>query len=119
MITAQEVQSMLDDFGETITLRRIGTPNIDVACVAKVNQPSAAIEQRDISASRVAPGNIAQFRRSVIISDAEIAAGSWPGPPRRGDQIIFVSGGTATVQSVDTTTVVSTNVLHVMNTVGA
>lgn len=83
-----DVARMIDRYGETVTLRRPGTPNVDVAVKARVEQlrPDELV------------GEIAQFDRRVVISNAEIAAAAWPGPPKRGDRVIFADGAQATVQ---------------------
>ena len=47
-------------------------------------------------------GGIEQGDRRVVISNAEIASRQWPGPPKRGDEII-ISDRTTTLR-VDATT---------------
>lgn len=64
-------------------------------------------------------GGIEQGDRRVVISNAEIAARQWPGPPRRGDEMI-ISDRTVTLR-VDATTVRIGDfiVKHVMQVRGA
>ena len=84
--------------GQPVTLRRItGTApsqtTTDVACTAIVRgfdpatlSPAAGLQQGD---------------RHVTITNHEIAAAAWPGPPRKGDRVL-IGGATTTVQSVET-----------------
>lgn len=58
-------------------------------------------------------GGIQQGDRKVIISNRNIEARQWPGPPRRGDQVL-IGDHTATVQDVDTTEIGSVIVKHEM-----
>jgi hypothetical protein len=84
--------------GQPVTLRRMsGTaPNqtaTDVACTAVV---------RGFQPDELAAGSgLQQGDRQVIITNHEIAAAGWPGPPRRGDRAI-VAGATTTIQAVET-----------------
>jgi len=84
--------------GQPATLRRMsGTGNSrtaqDVAVTAVV---------RGYQPQELAPGSgLQQGDRMVIITDHEIAAAGWPGPPRRGDHLVL--GGVQTsVQAVET-----------------
>lgn len=86
-MTPADVTRLVQRYGETLTLRRPGAPNVDVAVkgVTRALHPDALV------------GEITQFERKVVISNAEIAAASWPGPPKRGDRVIFADGTQATV----------------------
>ncbi|MCZ8310947.1 MAG: hypothetical protein O9320_08835 [Magnetospirillum sp.] len=60
-------------------------------------------------------GDILQGDAKVTISNAEIAAASWPGPPSRGD-MIAIDSRTWSVRGVETKylgSVVLAHVLHV------
>jgi hypothetical protein len=48
----------------------------------------------------VAEAGLQQGDRVATITDHEIAAASWPGPPRKGDRLVL-AGVTTTVQSVE------------------
>jgi hypothetical protein len=94
---------MLRQYGSAVTLRRLttGAP-VDVVCMARVDQfqPQEMV------------GGITQGDRKVILSNDEIAAKSWPGPPRKGDQLITPGGRTTTVQAAATIYVKSAPVRH-------
>lgn len=82
------------DYGEPVTLRRLtGTAQIpmDIAVRAVV---------REFDPQQLV-GTIQQGDRTVILSNHEIAARRWPGPPRKGDQVVIV-GAKMAVQSVET-----------------
>lgn len=94
-MTPDIAEEMIDRLGETMTLRRVSGPSIFVSVQVK-----GVTSQRPVLRDET-PGAVKQFLGQVIISNREIAAAQWPGPPRRGDQII--SGGrTSTIQSCDT-----------------
>ena len=95
--------TMLARYGETVSLRRpTGQAQFtDVSCAARVDQ----FQPHEIT------GGVMQGDRKVILSNREINAAAWPGPPRRGDQII-IAGRTTTVQGVETVSVGSQVVRH-------
>lgn len=76
--------------GQPLTLHRIATGQAPVSValtgVVRGYQPHELA------------GNLIQGDRRVIITNHEIAAAEWPGPPRKGDQV-EIDGATATVQS--------------------
>ena len=74
---------------ETIILKRGAST---VSCIAKV----WAFEPRELV------GPIKQGDRRAIISNEEIAAEAWPGPPRRGDRVNIEDGTQFTIEAVDT-----------------
>ena len=80
-MTPQDVVDMVQAFGRTVTLRRPGTPNVDVAVKAKV--------QELLGENDALVGDLKQRDLSVIISNAEIAAAAWPGPPLQNDRVII------------------------------
>lgn len=89
------VQRAIARTGQPLTLRRIATGVAPVAvAVTGVVRGYAPHEL---------VGGIVQGDRRVVISNAEIAAASWPGPPRKGDQVV---DGTQvlTIQAVNTVT---------------
>jgi hypothetical protein len=75
-MSVADIQSVIDLVGETVTLRR--EPATDVVVKAKIIN----YEPTELA------GNIIQGRAVARISDAEIAAAAWPGPPQQGDKII-------------------------------
>jgi len=95
--------AMLARYGESVVLRRPTGKglHIDVDCVARVDQfqPHELI------------GGVIQGDRNVILANLEIEVRQWPGPPRRGDQLI-IGGRTTTVQGVDTISIGDRIVRH-------
>jgi hypothetical protein len=96
--------------GQPVTLRRMsGATATDVACTAVV---------RGYAAQELAAGSgLQQGDRMVVITNHEIAAAAWPGPPRRGDRVV-IAGATATVQSVETRYLVAAIDRHVLQVRG-
>lgn len=92
----------LGEAGEHVTLRRLGTPNTDVTTWAAIRryQPNELVN------------GIVQGDQNVIISNIEIAAASWPGPPRKGDFIIRQGNTVLAVEGVETVRVGTTIVRH-------
>lgn len=106
--TAATILAMLSTRGQSVTLRRVGTPAVDVACMA------AIVNKDDF----IGVGGVSQYRREITISNAEIAAATWPGPPRKGDQVIS-DGKTLTVQAVLVQKVGTQTIMHRLETFGA
>jgi hypothetical protein len=95
---------MLEANGQDVTLRRVTAPGffIDVPCRARIVdfQPEELV------------GNVLQGDRRGILSNAEIALARWPGPPRRGDQILYGPNRTLTIQGCDTVLIGDVVVRH-------
>lgn len=90
--TTLRILEMLERRGRNLTLRRrVGT-------TAAFTDVSPRGYSRGFKAEELV-GGIIQGDREVVISDAEIAAGNWPGPPRKGD-VVVIDGTSATVQGV-------------------
>ncbi len=102
---------MLTRYGETgvVLGRPVGAPPVftEVTCVAFVRgyRPDELV------------GEIQQGDREVRISNDEIAAASWPGPPRKGDRVT-IDGKVWTVQAVDPRKVRETVAMHVITVRG-
>lgn len=106
-LDAEAAYRMLVPRGRSITLRRLGnSPPDDVTCVAMVAQMDDLI----------GAGGVVQFRRRITVSNKEIADAGWPGPPRKGDQIID-AGKTMTVQAVESPG--DGTVMHRLETLGS
>ncbi len=80
MSAAAKIAAALAKYGRPMTLRRrIGTTSayndVTVKGVSQGYQPQELV------------GGIVQGDRKVTISNAEIAAAGWPGPPKKGDII--------------------------------
>jgi hypothetical protein len=94
---------------ETVTLRRLGnSPPDDLTVLAKID---------DAQAQPLA-GNMAQTMRNVVISNLEIEQSTWPGPPKRNDQIITQAGKTLTVTATDPIIVGGALIMHRLKTLG-
>lgn len=95
--------ALLARYGEIVVLRRPTSKglHIDVDCAARVDQ----FQPHELT------GGVLQGDRTVILSNQEIEARQWPGPPRRGDQVI-IGGRTTTVQGVDTVSIGDRVVRH-------
>ena len=110
MTYGSETADAIEEAGELITLRRLAPKGIrfDVQCMAMVRQ-----FRRDQLI-----GDIAQGDRRIIISNREIEARQWPGPPIAGDQVI-IAGRTATLTINPVTIRVGTEIVrHVMQVRG-
>ena len=77
-MTADEYAAILTDHGESMTLTRTGGASV-VLYGKRVGMPTDAVES----------GTTASDQIEVRISRAEIAAASWPEPPRRTDTILI------------------------------
>lgn len=86
---AGRVAAVLGEHGETMTLQRTGQSDLSVK--GKRLRPGGA-------GSSQAVGAVAQNMITVKISNAEIAAASWPGPPRKGDKLVM-GGRTYTLEA--------------------
>jgi hypothetical protein len=90
MTYAVEIEAALAEVGQAVTLRRVGSPNVDVVLNARVNsfQPHELV------------GGILQGDRQVIVGAVVMREASWPAPPRKGD-VVLISGKTTTIQGVE------------------
>ncbi len=86
-----DVAAALRDHGHDAVLQRPGTSPIDVAVRVFI---------RGFTSQELAQGQ-PQGVSVAIISNDEIAATSWPGPPRKGDRLIS-KGRTRMVDTVET-----------------
>ncbi len=94
----ERVADIIVDKGELVTLRRLATGgviafSVDVWAVVRFFAANELV------------GGISQGDRMALISNREIAAHQWPGPPRERDQLI-IRGKTATLQANAETIVV-------------
>jgi len=102
--TEAAVRSYIYQVGESATLRRLtGTQQIPMSVELRAVIGGAAEQQM--------AGSAMQMDRQVIISNHEIAAKRWPGPPRRGDRLI-AGRRSYTVEDVDTIVVDDVTVQH-------
>lgn len=108
---AASVADAIERVGKTASLRRLGGRagiwfDVDVIAVWRGYLPNEF------------QGGIVQGDRHVTISDRAIAARKWPGPPRRGDQMIL-DGRTYQVLAVDSPNVGEETAMHIMQVRGA
>lgn len=92
MPSVRSTASMIENEGEPIVLRRLGTnaaTDLPLTGFVRSYEPVELVE------------DIIQGDREVVISNDEIEEASWPGPPRRDDQVI-IGGRTTTIRYVDT-----------------
>lgn len=82
---ADAVAQEYREHGEAMTLRRPGSPNVDVVVYGKRYQPQGGPLGGEIAGSAA----VRQATLYVKISNAEIAAAAWPGPPRNSDRLII------------------------------
>lgn len=85
-----EIEAAIAEYGQTVTLRRVGSPNQDITLRARVNgfQPHELV------------GGILQGDRMVIVGTVAMTAANWPQPPRKGD-VVLIDGRTTTVQGCE------------------
>jgi hypothetical protein len=108
--TASRIEDVLRRKGRAFQLRRrIGTSNtfndVSVLGLAVGYAPEELV------------GGITQGDKRAILSNAEIAAAGWPGPPRRGD-ILVIDGQPYTVQAPDPRWIGAGYVGHVLQVRG-
>lgn len=94
-MTAARVAEIIALHGEAMTLRRpVGTTSTSFTDVT-VTGKRQGFNGADLV------GDLRQGDIEVRISNKEIAAAAWPGPPRNGDKLVAASK-TYTVQNCDT-----------------
>lgn len=105
---ADDYAEYLAEYGEAMTLRRPGTPNIDVVVQGKRYQPEGGAKGGEIAGA----GTVRQALLYIKISNAEIAAASWPGPPQARDRLIIGTRHYILEGDADTRKQGSTTVAH-------
>lgn len=89
MSLARVTQRHLARLGRPFTLRRLPATDVTVQ------------GYRTGFGSDPLPGGQPQGQSTIIISNAEIEAAAWPGPPRKGDRLLDAER-TMMVESVET-----------------
>jgi len=106
---AQPFADILAAHGETMTLRRMapGDPPswADVTVKGKRRSTPGAVGDALV-------GTMTQKTLMIIISNREIAAAGWPGPPRKGDYLLIGSGEYVLQDDADTRTDGGTVLAH-------
>jgi len=81
MAASEKVAAALAKYGRPMTLSRLigtgpATTDVTVNGVAQGFRPEELV------------GDVIRGDQRIQISNAEIAAAAWPGPPRKGDKIV-------------------------------
>ena len=101
--------------GEAMTLRRPAhgdeTEWTDVAVKGKRHAPPGGVGAELV-------GAMTQKTLRVTISNREIAAADWPGPPRKGDYLVIAGKEYALVDDADTRTDRGAVVAHFLTAEG-
>lgn len=113
MSVADSISSALQRFGRTMTLRRVtagpaGTKiylDVSVYGTIKGYRPQEMV------------GTYEQGDSVLTISNTEIAAAQWPGPPRSNDEFV-VDGKVRRVKSVETKHLGTAVLVHVCQVAG-
>ena len=109
MPTVERVAAMIKKEGEPLILRRQGKPGPpDLPLIGFV---------RGYSLDELT-GDLIQGDREIRISNVEIAAAGWPGPPRDGDRVL-IDGKLTTVQSAETRKLRGRIAMHVLQVRGS
>lgn len=87
MPSVRSTAAMVEREGDPIVIKRASTPDLNTIGFIRNYDPAELVE------------DIIQGDRQVIISNEDIVAQGWPGPPRRNDQIM-IEGKTTTVTHV-------------------
>jgi hypothetical protein len=100
------VAAIIARAGKIVTLRRLtGTQRVsfgvELKAVVRQAQPNELV------------AGLAEFGRIAICGNAEIVARQWPGPPKKGDELV-VGGKTLAVLAVETRHIGEDQALHVM-----
>lgn len=103
---AAKIATALRKYGRTMKLRRrIGT-------TTSYNDVDVKGTDRGYKPDEIA-GLLQQGDRRITISNAEIVAASWPGPPRKGDFLV-VDGVSTAVQGGEAKYLGTTVLAHVL-----
>lgn len=107
---AASVADAIEEVGSEARLRRLSGRagiwfDVTVKAVGRGYQPNELT------------GGIIQGDREFKVSNREIVARRWPGPPRKGDQVI-TEGRTFTVQAADPVSVGDEIALHIIQARG-
>ncbi|MCA3248788.1 MAG: hypothetical protein ING19_20825 [Azospirillum sp.] len=81
MAAADKVAAALAKYGRPMTL----------SCLASTGRAAASVVVNGVAQGfrpEEMTGDVIRGDQRIQISNAEIAAASWPGPPRKGDKIV-------------------------------
>ena len=83
-----DVARLIEIWGRGVTLRREPSTDVSVKAFVRGYAPNELV------------GDITQGDRELKISNSEIAAAAWPGPPVKGDRVI-IDARTTTILAVE------------------
>lgn len=106
-MSLERIEAIVDELGETVTLRRVGSPNVDVTVKASIRQ----------YVGDTLPENALQGTAILHMTNSEIAAAAWPGPPRANDKVIRDSK-VLNVESAETRNYREDAALHILRIKG-
>jgi cobalamin biosynthesis protein CobT len=96
---AARVAAVIREHGEAMTLKRQLTADPQtfstVALYGKRYRPAGQAAEQVVD-------DVGQARLDIIVSNDEIAAGSWAGPPRKGDILVIAGRDYELVADADT-----------------
>jgi hypothetical protein len=104
-MTPARLTAIIAAQGEACTLQRSGQTDLSVSAFVRGYRPEQLV------------GGLQQGDRQVTMTDSEIAAASWPGPPQKGDFVVINSKTTA-VQDVESREVGGVTYMHVLTVRG-
>lgn len=104
-MTPARLAATIAHLGAPCTLKRTGQTDLAVAAFVRGYRPQELV------------GGLQQGDREARMSNAEIAAASWPGPPKKGDMLV-INGKTTAVQGCDTREVGGVVYMHVVTVRG-
>lgn len=103
-----QVQRFLTLYGQTVTLRRPGTPDTDVQVKAFI---------RGFRADDLPGSAVRQGEREVRIASRALDGTNWPVPPRKGDRVL-TDTETLVVQTAETRAFGESGAIHVLTVKG-
>lgn len=104
--------------GRLVLLRRLSGPDTFFDVSLYSYGTDYHIDSRERVGGADVAGGIVQGDRIERISNKEISERQWPGPPRRGDQLI-IEGRTTNIRGVETKVVGGETVVHILQVRGA
>ena len=104
-MSAERVAALIRRAGQTVTLRRDGSPDVQVKASMRLYRPDEIA------------GTILQGDREIVVSEMDLVAAGFPSPPGQQDQVV-AGGAILTVQFVETRSWGETVALHVITARG-
>lgn len=121
MSLSQYASMIADDIqreGRLVLLRRLNGPETFMDVWVYAYGKDYHVDSRERPGGSDSFGGVVQGDREERISQREIDAAQWPGPPRRGDMLV-IQGRTCNVRGCETKVVGGEQVEHILNVRGA